>query len=184
MQPDAKRFPLGMKELADYVHSKGLKIGLYTCVGTLTCKFGRPGSYGHFEQDAQTLAAWGIDFVKADNCHHAPGTDTRELYTNFSRALNATGRPMCVARACRLPHTAGLSSDLRCVIRRRLFSLCEWGNDDVVDWGGDVGQMFRVQMDHLRTSPIRPPPPPAPQPPPPSSSHCATAASHLLIHTF
>ena len=93
-QPDPKRFPLGMKELADYVHSKGLKIGLYTCVGTLTCKFGRPGSYGHFDDDARTLAAWGIDFVKADNCHHAPGTDTRELYTNFSRALNATGRPM------------------------------------------------------------------------------------------
>ena len=93
-QPDPKRFPLGMKELADYVHSKGLKIGLYTCVGTLTCKFGRPGSYGHFDDDARTLAAWGIDFVKADNCHHQPGTDTRELYTNFSRALNATGRPM------------------------------------------------------------------------------------------
>jgi alpha-galactosidase len=94
VQPDAHRFPHGMKQLADYVHSKGLKIGLYTCVGTLTCKYGRPGSFGHFDDDARTLAAWGIDFVKADNCHHAPNTDTRQLYTNFSRALNATGRPM------------------------------------------------------------------------------------------
>ncbi len=94
VQADAHRFPHGMKQLADYVHSKGLKIGLYTCVGTLTCKYGRPGSFGHFEDDARTLAAWGIDFVKADNCHHAPNTDTRQLYTNFSRALNATGRPM------------------------------------------------------------------------------------------
>lgn len=93
-QADPHRFPLGMKDVADYVHAKGLKIGIYTCVGTLTCKFGRPGSYGHFDDDARTLAAWGIDFVKADNCHHAPNTDTLELYSNFSRALNATGRPM------------------------------------------------------------------------------------------
>ena len=100
-----------MKELADYVHSKGLKIGLYTCVGTLTCKFGRPGSYGHFDDDASTLAEWGIDFVKADNCHHAPNTDTRELYTNFSRALNATGRPMYALDAQPLQRIASLTHD-------------------------------------------------------------------------
>lgn len=62
-----------MKAVVDYVHSKGLKVGIYTCVGTKTCKRNRPGSYGYYEQDAKTLASWGIDFVKADNCHHPSG---------------------------------------------------------------------------------------------------------------
>mmetsp|Transcript_11772 Transcript_11772/g.14224 ORF Transcript_11772/g.14224 Transcript_11772/m.14224 type:complete len:428 (+) Transcript_11772:68-1351(+) len=126
LQGQPKQFPSGMKSLADYVHSKGLKLGLYTCVGTETCKKHRPGSYGHFDIDAQTFADWGIDFVKADFCN-VPSNEsehTQELYHNFSNALNATNRPM-------------------------LFSLCEWGTSDVVEWGGEEGQMFRVQMDHL-----------------------------------
>lgn len=122
LQPDADRFPSGMKALADYVHSKGLKVGVYTCVGTKTCRGGLPGSNGQFEKDAATLAGWTLDFVKADFCYaQAPA---RELYANFSRALNATGRPI-------------------------LFSLCEWGQEDVQTWGADVGQMYRIQMDHL-----------------------------------
>ena len=60
------RFPSGMAALAEYIHSKGLFFGLYTCVGTTTCRGGRPGSYGYYERDANTLASWGIDFVKAD----------------------------------------------------------------------------------------------------------------------
>ena len=68
LQPNAQQFPNGMKAVADYVHSRGLKIGVYTCIGTQTCHGGRPGSYGHYEQDANTLAAWGIDFVKTDKC--------------------------------------------------------------------------------------------------------------------
>lgn len=58
-----------MHALAQYVHSKGLKIGLYTCIGTQTCRKGRPGSYEHFDIDAQTFNDWEIDFVKADNCN-------------------------------------------------------------------------------------------------------------------
>ena len=61
---DPTRFPSGMKTLADFVHSKGLLFGLYTCAGNLTCKFNRPGSWGHFDQDANTFASWGIDYVK------------------------------------------------------------------------------------------------------------------------
>ena len=99
-------------------------LGLYTCVGTQTCRDGRPGSYGHYVDDANTLAGWGIDFVKADNCHHPPNVTGKELYTQFSQALNATGRPI-------------------------LFSLCSWGDENVTQWGHEVGQMFRVQMDHI-----------------------------------
>ena len=68
LRPEAHAFPSGMKALADYVHARGLKLGLYTCAGTVTCKGGRPGSFGHYEQDARTLAAWGVDFIKMDHC--------------------------------------------------------------------------------------------------------------------
>jgi alpha-galactosidase len=103
----------GMKYLANYVHSKGLKIGLYTCIGTETCRGKRPGSFGHYEQDANTLAEWGMDFIKTDNCHK-PGQYTElELFSNFSKYINATGRPI-------------------------LFSLCEWGNENVTQWGGST----------------------------------------------
>lgn len=69
LQPDPRNFPDGLKPVADYLHSKGLRYGLYTCVGTQTCRGGRPGSYGHYERDANTFAEWGMDFIKADNCH-------------------------------------------------------------------------------------------------------------------
>ena len=114
-----------MKSLVDYVHSKGLYIGLYTCVGTETCKKNRPGSYGHYEQDAAQFAEWGVDMVKADNCNHPDtGETTEELFTQLSQALNATGHPM-------------------------LFAMCEWGRDEVWNWGPGVSQMYRISMDHL-----------------------------------
>ena len=90
LQPEPRAFPRGMKYLADYVHSKGLLLGLYTCVGTKTCKGDRPGSFGHYDEDAQTLAGWGVDFVKMDHCGYPPGNHTdRELYGAMSAALNA-----------------------------------------------------------------------------------------------
>ena len=76
---------------ADYIHNLGLKFGLYTCIGTETCKWHRPGSFGHYEQDAATLAGWGLDFIKSDNCNTPGGYTEQQLYTNFSTALNATG---------------------------------------------------------------------------------------------
>jgi len=124
LQPNPKQFPNGMKYVADTLHSLGLHLGLYTCVGTETCHGGRPGSYGNWQIDAETLAGWGVDFVKSDYCHRPDGSTAQQLYGNFSAALNATGRPI-------------------------LFSLCEWGEDQVYQWGGTVGQMFRIQMDHL-----------------------------------
>lgn len=124
LQPDPTRFPNGMKALADFVHSLGLKLGVYTCIGTFTCRNQIPGSWGHFEQDANTFAAWGIDMVKCDNCNRPSGFTEEELYMNFSHYLNQTGRPI-------------------------LFSLCEWGDDNVQDWGVNAGQQYRIQMDHL-----------------------------------
>ena len=125
LQAESKAFPNGMKHLADYVHSKGLYLGLYTCVGTKTCKGDRPGSFGYYERDAQTLADWGVDFVKMDHCGMPTGNHTDlELYGRMSRALNATGRPIA-------------------------FSLCQWGEDKVWEWGASVAQLYRVQMDHL-----------------------------------
>ncbi len=102
LQPAPEQFPSGMKALADYIHSKGLKLGLYTDVGTETCKWGRPGAYGHYEQDANTLASWGVDFVKADNCH---------------RGMTHSQRHHCTALHCtlHLTHTV-CSSVVRCLL--------------------------------------------------------------------
>lgn len=125
LQPSPKLFPSGMAALSSYVHSKGMKLGLYTCIGTETCKKGRPGSYGHYEIDANTFAKWDIDMVKADNCHHPNTNETQqELFTQLSVALNATGHPM-------------------------LFALCNWGEENVMEWGPEISQMYRIQMDHI-----------------------------------
>ena len=96
IQPDPTRFPNGIPSLADYIHSKGLIFGLYTCAGDRTCKFNRTGSGGHEAADAQTFANWNIDYVKEDNCGH-PNEDPLVYYGNMSHALNATGHPMWFA---------------------------------------------------------------------------------------
>eukprot|EP01114_Cavostelium_apophysatum_P007715 TRINITY_DN1987_c0_g1_i1.p1 TRINITY_DN1987_c0_g1~~TRINITY_DN1987_c0_g1_i1.p1 ORF type:complete len:439 (+),score=38.83 TRINITY_DN1987_c0_g1_i1:162-1478(+) len=120
---DSSRFPKGMKPLADYLHSQGFKFGLYTCAGNVTCRDNRPGSWGHFEQDANTYAEWGIDQVKMDWCSH-PDLPPVEVYSMMRDALNQTGRPI-------------------------LYSICEWGKDEPWTWGGAVGNMWRVGPDHL-----------------------------------
>jgi len=89
---DPQRFPSGMKVLADYVHSKGLKLGLYTDAGTGTCEK-RPGSLNHEVQDAKTYASWGIDYVKIDWCN-SEGLDPEVQYAKFRDALAESGRPM------------------------------------------------------------------------------------------
>lgn len=111
---DPTRFPRGISHIASYVHARGLRLGLYTDVTHNPCQHGQyeresgrvPGSLGHYELDAKTFASWGVDYVKADFCngsHHVGSgadqkliftVDPKEAYTNFSRALNSTGRPM------------------------------------------------------------------------------------------
>jgi len=120
IQPDAKKFPSGMKALADYIHSKGLKFGIYSDAGTKTCG-GYPGSRGHEFQDAQQYAAWGVDYLKYDWCN----TDTQDAqssYLNMSQALQATGRPI-------------------------VFSLCEWGNSKPWLWARNIGNLWRSTGD-------------------------------------
>ncbi len=123
--PDAARFPSGIKALADYIHSKGLKIGLYTDVGTMTCAK-RPGSVGHEYQDAMQYAAWGIDYLKEDWCNTLPGQNAESSYTLMRNALAEatakTGRPI-------------------------FFSLCEWGSNKPWLWAGPVGNMWRATGD-------------------------------------
>src|SRR6185295_11131262 len=118
--PDPDRFSSGMKALADYVHGKGLKFGLYSDAGTGTCEK-RPGSKGHEEQDARTYAQWGVDYLKYDWCN-AEGQDTRDSYGKMSRALRASGRPI-------------------------VFSICEWGSTKPWLWAQGVGQLWRSTGD-------------------------------------
>jgi alpha-galactosidase len=117
---DSTRFPEGIKYLADYVHSKGLKFGIYTCCGTKTCG-GRPGSYGYENIDAKTYAEWGVDYIKEDWCY-TDGLNTKTQYKIMSDAIRATGRPM-------------------------LLSLCEWGISNPWEWAKGIGAMWRTTSD-------------------------------------
>ena len=125
LTPEADHFPNGMKAVIDYVHSLDLVFGLYTCSGTETCVGGRPGSFGHWTQDAQVFAEWGVDWVKQDYCF-VPAEYAKNpipIYTNMSNALNATGRHIS-------------------------FSMCEWGLDAPWVWGDSVAQSWRMAEDH------------------------------------
>ena len=123
---DPVRFPDGIKAVADYVHSKGLKFGLYSSAGTKTCNTaGFPGGLGHEKQDAALWASWGVDYLKYDNCNNAGSSTTQQYIDRYSAmrdALAATGRPI-------------------------LYSLCEWGVNDPWTWGPQVGNSWRTTGD-------------------------------------
>uniref|UniRef100_T1JHV1 Alpha-galactosidase n=1 Tax=Strigamia maritima TaxID=126957 RepID=T1JHV1_STRMM len=93
LQADPQRFPHGIKALSDYIHSKGLKFGMYEDYGTYTCA-GYPGIIGHMEIDAQTFAEWEVDYLKLDGCYAQPKTMDQGSYPEMGRLLNRTGRPM------------------------------------------------------------------------------------------
>ena len=120
--PDHWKFPDGIKPVADYVHSKGLKFGMYSCAGTHTCG-GHPGSFEHEFDDADTFAEWGVDYLKYDYCYkpdHIPG---EVLYKRMSMALRNCGRDI-------------------------MFSACNWGNDNVYKWIRESGaHLFRSTGD-------------------------------------
>ena len=101
---DAQRFPSGIKAVADYVHSKGLKFGIYSDAGIKTCA-GRPGSSGHEYQIALQYAAWGVDYLKYDWCHTGKA-NAEWSYTTKRDALKASGRSI-VFNMCRGPGCAG-----------------------------------------------------------------------------
>ena len=118
--PDPAKFPDGISGTAAYVHSLGLKLGIYEDAGTATCA-GYPGSLGHETTDANTFATWGIDYLKYDNCNNT-GVPAQTRYTTMRNALQATGRPI-------------------------LFSLCNWGQENVWTWGAGVGNSWRTTTD-------------------------------------
>ncbi|XP_050210786.1 alpha-galactosidase 3 [Mercurialis annua] len=118
--PDPKTFPSGIKALADYVHAKGLKLGIYSDAGTFTCQV-RPGSLHHEKDDADLFASWGVDYLKYDNCFNL-GIKPKERYPPMRDALNATGRTI-------------------------FYSLCEWGVDDPALWARNVGNSWRTTGD-------------------------------------
>ena len=118
--PDAQRFPSGVKKLADYIHSKGLKFGIYSDAGTGTCQ-NRPGSRGYEFQDARQYAAWGVDYLKYDWCNHST-QNSQASYAIMRDALVKSGRPI-------------------------VFSLCEWGSTQPWLWAKDIGNLWRTTGD-------------------------------------
>ncbi|AEY87801.1 alpha-galactosidase [Streptomyces hygroscopicus subsp. jinggangensis 5008] len=120
--PDPARFPDGIKAVADYVHAKGLKLGIYTSAGTKTCdSTGFPGALGHEYSDARQFADWGVDYLKYDNCNNQ-GVDAQQRYRTMRDALKATGRPI-------------------------VYSICEWGQNKPWEWASDVGHLWRTTGD-------------------------------------
>ena len=96
LQPDPAKFPHGIKWLADQLHAMDLKLGVYEAIGTVTCQK-LPGSRGHYQQDADTFAAWGVDFLKFDYCGVTSGHDPSDDYTQMSQALLNTGAPIVLS---------------------------------------------------------------------------------------
>ncbi|MFJ4682611.1 glycoside hydrolase family 27 protein [Streptomyces sp. NPDC088789] len=120
LAPDPVRFPNGMKALADYVHSKGMKFGIYSSAGIKTCG-GLPASFNHEQQDADQFASWGVDYLKYDNC----GNDGIDVYPRFKamgEALKATGRPI-------------------------VYSICDGGANKPWKWTPRVGDLWRTTTD-------------------------------------
>ncbi|XP_035547491.1 alpha-galactosidase 3-like [Juglans regia] len=118
--PDPKTFPLGIKDLADYVHAKGLKLGIYSDAGIFTCQV-RPGSLYYENDDAEMFASWGVDYLKYDNCFNL-GIKPEERYPPMRDALNGTGRTI-------------------------FYSICDWGEDDPALWAGKLGNSWRTTDD-------------------------------------
>ncbi len=120
--PDPQKFPSGMKAVADYVHQNGLKFGIYSCAGVLTCA-GYPSSYDHEFQDAKLFAEWGVDFLKYDFCNFPKNADCKNRYHIMSMALKASGREI-------------------------LFSACNWGVEEPWNWMRSIGvHMYRSTGD-------------------------------------
>ena len=110
---DPDKFPHGMKYVGDYIHSKGLKFGMYSCAGTRTCA-GYPASFDHEFQDARTFASWGVDYLKYDYCFRPMNQQGHALYKRMGLALANCGRDIC-------------------------FSACSWGADKTNEWIKQTG---------------------------------------------
>jgi len=124
IHPDAEKFPSGIKSVADYVHAKGLKFGIYSDAGAKTCG-GRPASRGHEYQDALTYGQWGVDYLKYDWCG-CEDLNAKGAYMTMRDALHAAGRPT-------------------------VFSICEWGGNKPWLWAKEIGNSWRTTTDIFPT---------------------------------
>ncbi|XP_062096519.1 alpha-galactosidase-like [Humulus lupulus] len=121
LKAKSKTFPSGIQALAEYMHARGLRIGIYSDAGFRTCSKTMPGSLGHEDQDAKTFAQWGVDYLKYDNCYN-DGSKPQDRYARMSYALSKAGRPI-------------------------LYSLCEWGQENPATWAGRYGNAWRTTGD-------------------------------------
>lgn len=123
---DPEKFPHGMKYVADYVHSKGLGFGMYSCAGIRTCA-GFPASFDHEYQDARLFASWGVDYLKYDFCYFPSFANCKHRYLQMAMALRSTGRDI-------------------------LFSACNWGAEEPWNWMRSIGaHMYRSTGDIIDT---------------------------------
>ena len=118
--PDPEHFPNGMKPIGDYIHNKGLKFGIYSSAGTMTCAQ-KAGSLGYEIIDAADWASWGVDYLKYDNCFNNSVPATIR-YPAMRDALNATGRPI-------------------------FYSICNWGDEETWKWAPETGNSWRTTQD-------------------------------------
>ncbi|KAI9323712.1 glycoside hydrolase superfamily [Dichotomocladium elegans] len=118
---DPVAFPHGIKPVADFVHSRGMKFGIYSSAGRYTCA-GRMASLDHEEEDAARYAEWGIDYLKYDNCNYEEGRNARSRFQSMREALDRSGRDI-------------------------FFSVCSWGAENTWEWAGDIGHSFRTHDD-------------------------------------
>jgi len=118
--PDPEHFPNGMKPIGDYIHNKGLKFGIYSSAGTMTCAQ-KAGSLGYETIDATDWASWGVDYLKYDNCFNNSVPATIR-YPAMRDALNATGRPI-------------------------FYSICNWGEEETWKWAPETGNSWRTTQD-------------------------------------
>lgn len=122
LQADPTDFPSGIETLADYVHDRGLKFGLYSSAGSHTCQ-GYPASLGREQRHAEQFAAWGVDYLKYDNCGEHHGRDAIDRYAAMGQALENVNREI-------------------------VYSICEWGTNEPWQWGRNVGgELWRATDD-------------------------------------
>lgn len=119
--PDPAKFPHGIQAVADYVHRRGLKLGIYESAGATTCA-GYPGSIGHEKADATQFARWGVDYLKYDNCGDKQDRTYPQRYGAMRDALAQSGRAI-------------------------VYSICEWGNEAPWDWAPAIGNLWRTTQD-------------------------------------
>ena len=120
VQVDMTKFPRGMEYVGEYLHNNTLLFGIYSSAGTMTCQR-KAGSLGFEQQDADSYASWGVDYLKYDNCYNM-NISSKIRYPVMSEALNKTGRPI-------------------------YYSLCQWGEENVWEWAAEYANSWRSTLD-------------------------------------